>query len=204
MGHSWSLNTAEFDYRWDIVRSGDFQRIAEQRETVLLWLARYIVADGEHAGLGNSDAYSSSSSIDSGTITSCSGIILEEKSFSINGVVDRFSNVWSTLKFNKFERKLIEGHKLALDALSVRVESIEQSQSSTETVMTLMADIVELRRDMDEMKSTDLSMFFCTVEIPTVLNIDILASSEIRHDDTYIESEVEKDEEKLGVRDEVV
>uniref|UniRef100_M1DX59 Integrase core domain containing protein n=1 Tax=Solanum tuberosum TaxID=4113 RepID=M1DX59_SOLTU len=29
-GHSWSLNTAEFDYRWDIVRSGTFQRNAEQ------------------------------------------------------------------------------------------------------------------------------------------------------------------------------
>ncbi|KAG5611479.1 hypothetical protein H5410_022760 [Solanum commersonii] len=25
-GHSWFLNTAEFDYRWDIVRSGAFQR----------------------------------------------------------------------------------------------------------------------------------------------------------------------------------
>uniref|UniRef100_M1DL71 Integrase core domain containing protein n=1 Tax=Solanum tuberosum TaxID=4113 RepID=M1DL71_SOLTU len=48
-GHSWSLNTSEFDYRWDIVRSGAFQRNAEQREVVLLWLARYIAADGEHA-----------------------------------------------------------------------------------------------------------------------------------------------------------
>ncbi|KAG5591713.1 hypothetical protein H5410_042227 [Solanum commersonii] len=48
-GHSWSLNIAEFDYRWDIVQSGAFQRNAEQREVVILWLARYIVADGEHA-----------------------------------------------------------------------------------------------------------------------------------------------------------
>uniref|UniRef100_M1DYJ7 Integrase core domain containing protein n=1 Tax=Solanum tuberosum TaxID=4113 RepID=M1DYJ7_SOLTU len=46
-GHSWSVNTAEFDYRWDIVKSGAFQRNAEQREVVLLWLARYIAADGE-------------------------------------------------------------------------------------------------------------------------------------------------------------
>uniref|UniRef100_M1DWY7 Putative plant transposon protein domain-containing protein n=1 Tax=Solanum tuberosum TaxID=4113 RepID=M1DWY7_SOLTU len=49
MGHSWSLNTSEFDYRWDIVRSGAFHRNAEQREAVLLWLARYIAADGERA-----------------------------------------------------------------------------------------------------------------------------------------------------------
>uniref|UniRef100_M1DJ00 Integrase core domain containing protein n=1 Tax=Solanum tuberosum TaxID=4113 RepID=M1DJ00_SOLTU len=48
-GHSWSLNTSEFDYRWDSVRSGAFQRNAEQREAVILWLARYIVADGERA-----------------------------------------------------------------------------------------------------------------------------------------------------------
>uniref|UniRef100_M1DZ10 Integrase core domain containing protein n=1 Tax=Solanum tuberosum TaxID=4113 RepID=M1DZ10_SOLTU len=46
-GHSWSLNTSEFDYRWDIVQSGTFERNAEQREAVLLWLARYIAADGE-------------------------------------------------------------------------------------------------------------------------------------------------------------
>ncbi|KAG5620829.1 hypothetical protein H5410_006047 [Solanum commersonii] len=48
-GHSWSLNTAEFDYRWDIVRSGAFQRNSEQREAVIHWLAKYIVADGERA-----------------------------------------------------------------------------------------------------------------------------------------------------------
>ncbi|KAG5615279.1 hypothetical protein H5410_015103 [Solanum commersonii] len=44
-GHSWSLNTAEFDYRWDIVRSGAFQRNSEQREAVILWLARYILCE---------------------------------------------------------------------------------------------------------------------------------------------------------------
>ncbi|KAG5585940.1 hypothetical protein H5410_046374 [Solanum commersonii] len=39
-GHFWSLNTMEFDYRWDIVRSGAFQRNAEQRKAVILWLAK--------------------------------------------------------------------------------------------------------------------------------------------------------------------
>ncbi|KAG5596525.1 hypothetical protein H5410_037757, partial [Solanum commersonii] len=48
-GHSWSLNTAEFDYRWDIVRSDAFQRNSEQREAVIHWLAKYIAADGERA-----------------------------------------------------------------------------------------------------------------------------------------------------------
>uniref|UniRef100_M1DVR0 Putative plant transposon protein domain-containing protein n=1 Tax=Solanum tuberosum TaxID=4113 RepID=M1DVR0_SOLTU len=48
-GHSWSLNTTKFDYRWDIVGGGAFQRNAEQREAVILWLAKYIAADGERA-----------------------------------------------------------------------------------------------------------------------------------------------------------
>ncbi|KAG5630291.1 hypothetical protein H5410_002008 [Solanum commersonii] len=48
-GHSWALNTSEFDYRWDTVRSGAFQRNFEQRETVIFLLARYIAADGERA-----------------------------------------------------------------------------------------------------------------------------------------------------------
>ncbi|KAG5572191.1 hypothetical protein H5410_061957 [Solanum commersonii] len=48
-GHSWSVNTAEFDYIWDSVRSGAFERNSEQREAVILWLARYIAADGERA-----------------------------------------------------------------------------------------------------------------------------------------------------------
>uniref|UniRef100_M1E080 Integrase core domain containing protein n=1 Tax=Solanum tuberosum TaxID=4113 RepID=M1E080_SOLTU len=48
-GHPWSLNTAEFEYRWDVVRNSAFQRNAEQREVVILWLAKYIAADGERA-----------------------------------------------------------------------------------------------------------------------------------------------------------
>ncbi|KAH0761420.1 hypothetical protein KY290_017493 [Solanum tuberosum] len=48
-GHSWPLNTTEFDCRWDIVRGGTFQRNAEQREAVTLWLAKHIAADGERA-----------------------------------------------------------------------------------------------------------------------------------------------------------
>ncbi|KAG5599608.1 hypothetical protein H5410_030978 [Solanum commersonii] len=58
MGHSWSLNTAEFDYRWDIVRSGTFQRNAEQPEAMILWLARYISADGELAEWVTTPRYS--------------------------------------------------------------------------------------------------------------------------------------------------
>uniref|UniRef100_M1DTP8 Integrase core domain containing protein n=1 Tax=Solanum tuberosum TaxID=4113 RepID=M1DTP8_SOLTU len=47
--HTWPLNTAKIDYRWDVVMSKAFTRNAEQREAVILWLAKYIAADGEHA-----------------------------------------------------------------------------------------------------------------------------------------------------------
>ncbi|KAG5585795.1 hypothetical protein H5410_046229 [Solanum commersonii] len=47
--HTWDLNTAEFDYRWDVVRSRAFTRTAKQREAVILWLAKYIIVDGERA-----------------------------------------------------------------------------------------------------------------------------------------------------------
>ncbi|KAG5630669.1 hypothetical protein H5410_002386 [Solanum commersonii] len=40
---------SEFDYRWDIVRRGAFQRNAEQQKAVTLRLAKHIDADGEHA-----------------------------------------------------------------------------------------------------------------------------------------------------------
>uniref|UniRef100_M1DPP0 Integrase core domain containing protein n=1 Tax=Solanum tuberosum TaxID=4113 RepID=M1DPP0_SOLTU len=44
---TWALNTAKFDYRWDIVRSEEFQQSAEERETVLHWRESYIATDGE-------------------------------------------------------------------------------------------------------------------------------------------------------------
>ncbi|KAG5612394.1 hypothetical protein H5410_023675 [Solanum commersonii] len=45
----WFENIAEFDYRWDIVKGGAFQRNAKQREAVTLWLAKHIVADSNRA-----------------------------------------------------------------------------------------------------------------------------------------------------------
>ncbi|KAG5571946.1 hypothetical protein H5410_061712 [Solanum commersonii] len=44
-----STMVREFYYKWDIVRSGAFQRNAEQREAIILWLAKYIIDDGERA-----------------------------------------------------------------------------------------------------------------------------------------------------------
>ncbi|KAG5599893.1 hypothetical protein H5410_031263 [Solanum commersonii] len=47
--HSWALNTAEFDYKWDSVRGEEFQHSAEKRKTLLQWLASQISTNGERA-----------------------------------------------------------------------------------------------------------------------------------------------------------
>uniref|UniRef100_M1DX05 Integrase core domain containing protein n=1 Tax=Solanum tuberosum TaxID=4113 RepID=M1DX05_SOLTU len=52
--HTLPINTTKFDYRWDIIRSGAFQRNADQRETLLRWLARHLTTDGERAELVSS------------------------------------------------------------------------------------------------------------------------------------------------------
>ncbi|XP_049399700.1 uncharacterized protein LOC125863717 [Solanum stenotomum] len=100
-------------------------------------------------------------------------------------------------------RVQIEGHKLALDDLALRVEECEKDQAPTDVVTTLKADIVGLHRDVDEMNSTDLSILFGTVEILEVPRTYILACSEVppttigdktRADDADAESEAKTNE----------
>uniref|UniRef100_M1DW71 Integrase core domain containing protein n=1 Tax=Solanum tuberosum TaxID=4113 RepID=M1DW71_SOLTU len=45
--HTLPINTIEYDYWMGIIQSGAFQRDAEQKETLLLWLSSHIADDGE-------------------------------------------------------------------------------------------------------------------------------------------------------------
>uniref|UniRef100_M1DXE6 Integrase core domain containing protein n=1 Tax=Solanum tuberosum TaxID=4113 RepID=M1DXE6_SOLTU len=46
-GNTLPINTANFNYRRDIIRSGAFQRNADWRESLLRWLAHYLATDEE-------------------------------------------------------------------------------------------------------------------------------------------------------------
>nr|AAV31172.1 polyprotein protein, identical [Solanum tuberosum] len=107
----------------------------------------------------------------------------------------------------------IEAYIFALDTFTVRVEACEQGHDDSTTLTTLKADIVGMRKDVDELKSTDLSMLFGIVEILDIPSTDVPPSSEIPPATTIgdvametvdAEFEIETDEEELGVREEAV
>ncbi|KAG5600642.1 hypothetical protein H5410_032012 [Solanum commersonii] len=55
-----------------------------------------------------------------------------------------------------------------IDALMARIALCERGQGASEKVMAVKAAIDVLRSDVDQLKSTDMSMIFRMVEIPDV------------------------------------
>ncbi|KAG5580847.1 hypothetical protein H5410_051474, partial [Solanum commersonii] len=95
-----------------------------------------------------------------------------------------------------------------IDALAARITVCERGQGATGEVMALKVTIVALRRDMNQLKSTNMSIIFGTMEIsdvpvdpdmPPATTKDDVRAEEVADP----ESEVETDEEMLGVAEEV-
>ncbi|XP_049378081.1 uncharacterized protein LOC125842820 [Solanum stenotomum] len=96
---------------------------------------------------------------------------------------------------------------VTIDSLAARITVYERGQGVTDEVTTLKAAIAALRRDVDQLKFTDMSMIFGMVEIPDVpVEPDMPATT--TKDDVRVEeaadpeSEVETDNEMIGVDDE--
>ncbi|KAG5615193.1 hypothetical protein H5410_015017 [Solanum commersonii] len=102
--------------------------------------------------------------------------------------------------------------KALIDALTTRVEVSERGHGATEEVTALKADVSELRKDIDHLKSIDFTSLFRTMKIPDDPRIDIPTYSkvptattkdEVRVDVVVAESEAETDEEQFGVHEDV-
>ncbi|WMV29357.1 hypothetical protein MTR67_022742 [Solanum verrucosum] len=111
------------------------------------------------------------------------------------------------------QRGMINTHRVALNSLTLRVEACEQGKGDSDVVTALNADVIGLRKEVDEQKSIGLSMLFATFEIPDVPSTDVPVSSEVPSTTTIgdvvidavkAESEAETDEEELGVHDAAV
>ncbi|KAG5630858.1 hypothetical protein H5410_002575 [Solanum commersonii] len=60
-----------------------------------------------------------------------------------------------------------------------RIEVCKRGLGATREVMTLKATIAELRKDVDQLKATDMYLILGTVEIPDDLSTDIPAHSDM-------------------------
>lgn len=87
---------------------------------------------------------------------------------------------------------------IIIDSLAARISMYENGHVSTELVMTLKSNIIKLKQDVDQLKSTDLSMIFGTVVILDVVQMSL--GDEVRVQKTIdLKFEVEADEKMLGV-----
>ncbi|XP_049372576.1 uncharacterized protein LOC125837518 [Solanum verrucosum] len=91
-----------------------------------------------------------------------------------------------------------------MDSLATKIVVCECGQEATKEVTTLKANVATLRSDVDQLKSTNMSMIFRMVEIPDVPEMPPATTrDEIRVEETYDpKSEVDTYDKMLGVVEE--
>ncbi|KAG5590393.1 hypothetical protein H5410_040907 [Solanum commersonii] len=66
-----------------------------------------------------------------------------------------------------------------IDALTFRLETFERGYGVTTEVKVLKADVSELWKDVDHLKSTDFTSLFVSAEIPGVAGVDVPGSCDM-------------------------
>ncbi|KAG5610115.1 hypothetical protein H5410_021396 [Solanum commersonii] len=88
--------------------------------------------------------------------------------------------------------------KASIDALPAIFEVFERGQGVSTEVTALKANIFELRKDVDQLKSTDFTFLFGTVEIPNDPSADIPACDEEEEEEEEEKKEDEEEEKEKG------
>ncbi|XP_049406247.1 uncharacterized protein LOC125869885 [Solanum stenotomum] len=100
--------------------------------------------------------------------------------------------------------------KASIDGLSARVDVCEREHGVSTEVIALKVNVSELRKEVNQLKSTDFTPLFGTVEIHNDLSAEIPACVEvplattkddIMQDVVAAEYEAETNEEHLAERD---
>ncbi|KAG5631886.1 hypothetical protein H5410_003603 [Solanum commersonii] len=92
-----------------------------------------------------------------------------------------------------------------VDNLTVRVTTCESRQGDSSKVMTLRAEVADLRKDVDYLKSIDFTTLFKATETedaPATSDIPSITTGDVQMDDIATdESEAETDEEQIEIRE---
>ncbi|KAG5610625.1 hypothetical protein H5410_021906 [Solanum commersonii] len=94
----------------------------------------------------------------------------------------------------------------SIDTLTMRVEDCENRQGATSDVLALKAEVADLRKDEDYLKSTDFTSLIQAaddMDDPDTSGIPPNSTGDAHRDEAVVkESDAETDEEQIGLQEE--
>ncbi|KAK4731574.1 hypothetical protein R3W88_024562 [Solanum pinnatisectum] len=95
-----------------------------------------------------------------------------------------------------------------IDTLTMRFEACERRQGATSKVTALKAEVADLRKDVDYLKSTNFTSLLEAaddLDVPKTSEIPPATTGDVHRDEAaFDESDVETDEEQIEIREESI